>query len=132
MANKFVTFLESIGHDFKVGLTKLDPFIKDGIGIATAAEGEISTLDPALGVIFKTVVTTVSEVEQKFAAMGTQTGTGIQKLATAVTILEPVVSQAFSAAGKASDTATVSKYISSVVDFLNAIPVSDPTTAPKS
>jgi hypothetical protein len=129
MANKFVTFLEDVGHDFKVGLSKLDPIVKKAIVIAQAAEAPIAGLDPALGVIFTTVVSTVSSIEQKFAAMGQQTGTGVQKLAEAVTILSPVVTQAFTAAGKAADNVTVQNYISAVVNFLNAIPASPATPA---
>lgn len=129
MANKVVTFLEDIGHDFKVGLGKLDPFIKEAIVVATKEEDVVSNLDPALGAIFKLTVATVSSIEQKFAAMAQQTGSGVQKLAEATTILEPVIAQAFSAAGKASDVATIEKYISAVVDFLNAIPANG-TAAP--
>jgi hypothetical protein len=129
MANKFVTFLETIGHDFKIGLVKLDPWVKEGIVLATAAETEVSALDPAIGVIFKTVVATVSSIEQKFTAMGQQTGTGVQKLAEATTILQPIIQQAFAAAGKPSDGATVSNYINAVVGFLNSIPAST-TPAP--
>jgi hypothetical protein len=129
MANKVVTFLEDVGHDFKVGLGKLDPFIKEAVVLGTDAEAEVSALDPGLGAILKVTVATVSSIEQKFAAMAQQTGTGVQKLAEATTILEPVIGQAFSAAGKASDVATIEKYISAVVDFLNAIPANG-TAAP--
>lgn len=118
----FISFLTQIGKDFEKGLAELDPWIKQGIAVAQAAELPVSAIDPAIGVIFQTVVATVSSIEQKFAAMGKQGGTGTQKLAEAVTILQPVVSQAFAAAGKASDVATVSNYISKTVDFLNAIP----------
>jgi hypothetical protein len=124
MANRFVTFLENLGSDFKRGLAALDPFVKKAIAIAQAAEPEIAALDPAIGVIFTTVVTTVSTIEQKFAAMGQQTGTGVQKLAEATSILAPVVTQAFTAAGKVADLPTVQNYISAVVNFLNAIPAS--------
>lgn len=124
MSNKFVTFLDTVGHDFKVGLQKLDPWVREGIVLATAAETEVSALDPAIGVIFRTVVATVSSIEQKFAAMGQQAGTGVKKLAEATTILQPVVAQAFAAAGKVADLATVQNYISAVVGFLNAIPAS--------
>lgn len=129
MTNKFVSFLEDIGRDFKNGLKKIAPL---ATAIAQAAVPEIEALDPALGAVFSTVVATVSTVEQKFAAMGQQNGTGTQKLAQAITILEPVVSQSFAAAGKASDTTTVTNYINAVVAFLNAIPASGtaPATAP--
>src|ERR1700683_1863550 len=110
MTNKFISFLDDIGADFKNGLAKLLPVVAEGVKIATLAEPEVTALDPAVGVLFQTVVGTVSTIEQKFAAMGQQTGTGTQKLATAVTILQPIVSQAFAAAGKPSDATTVSNY----------------------
>lgn len=125
MSNTFITFLEDVGHDFKVGLQKLDPILKKGIQIAIAEEDTISAIDPAIGAIFRTTVGVVASIEQKFAAMGQQTGTGVKKLAESFTILEPVIAQAFAAAGKASDGATVSNYISKVADFLNAIPASN-------
>jgi len=129
MTNKFVSFLEEVGKDFKNGLAKIAPFIEKGLQIAAVAEPEIAVLDPALGPIFSTVVAEVSNIEQKFAAMGKQTGSGAEKLATAVTILQPVVAQAFNAAGKPSDGATVGNYISAVVNFLNAIPAGGTATA---
>jgi hypothetical protein len=122
MANKFVSFLETLGHDFKIGLQILGPIVKQGLLIATAAEPLVAELDPGLGSILSTTVATVCSIEQKFAAMGQQSGTGMQKLSEATTILQPVISQAFAAAGKASDAATVGNYISAVVGFLNAIP----------
>lgn len=128
MANRFVTFLEDIGHDFKVGLQKLDPIVKEGVVLGTAATPYVTALDPAIGAILQTTIATVSDIEQKFAAMGNQTGSGPQKLAQAVTILQPVISQAFSAAGKASDGETVTNYVNAVVGFLNAIPANGTAT----
>lgn len=129
MANKFVTFLEKVGTDFKNGLAKLDPFVKQAIILAQAAAPEIAALDPALGAVFATTVATVSSVEQKFAALGQQTGSGVQKLAEATNILAPVIAQSFQAAGKAADLPTIQNYISAVVNFLNAIPASAPVAA---
>lgn len=129
MANKVVTFLESIGKDVANGFKKIDPFIKQGIALAQDAAPEIAALDPAFGALFASTVAVAASIEQKFAAMGQQSGTGAQKLAEATTILQPVISQAFAAAGKPSDVATVQKYISAVVGFLNAIPASAPAPA---
>jgi hypothetical protein len=129
MTNKFVTFLEDIGADFKNGFAKLAPFIVKGVAIAEAAAPEITALNPLVGSVFSTVVATVSEVEQKFAALGQQTGTGVQKLAEATTILAPVLGQALTAAGKAADLPTVQSYINAVVAFLNAIPAATAATA---
>ncbi|MGA3295295.1 MAG: hypothetical protein ABSE45_15105 [Candidatus Acidiferrales bacterium] len=127
MSNKFVSFLETVGKDFKNGLKKIEPVITS---LAQAAELEVDALDPALGGVFTTAVAEVVSIEQKFAAMGQQSGTGAQKLATATTILAPVISQAFAAAGKASDATTVQNYIQAVVNFLNAIPASSSASAP--
>ena len=76
MSNKFVTFLEDIGADFKNGLAKLLPIVSKVVAVAEVAVPEVAALDPAVGAIFQTVVGTVSTVEQKFAAMGQQSGTG--------------------------------------------------------
>jgi ethanolamine transporter EutH len=130
MTNRFETFLENIGKDFEHGLQKLQPVAEEVLGLAAKAAPFVSMLDPAIGPLFTTVVATVSGIEQKFAAMGKQTGSGTQKLTEATTILQPVIAQAFAAAGKPSDAATVQKYISAVVGFLNAIPASTTTEAP--
>ena len=129
MTNKFIGFLETIGTDFEKGVEKLEPAIAEGAGIASAAEAPLTALDPALGTIFTATVNEIVTVEQKFAAAGQQSGTGSQKLASVVTTIGPVISQAFEAAGKASDEATVAKYVSALVDFLNAIPASNPPAA---
>lgn len=116
MSNRFLTFLEKIGHDFKVGLDTILPFAQ------AASVTIVPALDPAIGPLFATTVGVVSQTEQKFAAMGQQSGTGVQKLAEATSILQPVVAQAFAAAGKPSDNTTVQNYINAVVAFLNAVP----------
>lgn len=135
MTNKAVTFLEDVGKDFKNGLTKLLPIVAKGVQIAQVAEPFVTALNPLIGSIFQTTVGTVASIEQQFTALGQQTGTGVQKLATATTILAPVLSQALSAAGYASDLPTIQNYITAVVGFLNAIPAATATpaavTAPK-
>ena len=130
MTNRVLSFLEHVGQDFKNGLVKIQPFIDKGVALAEEAEPFVAAIDPAIGPLFTTVVAEVASIEQKFTQLGKATGTGPQKLAEATSILEPVIAQAFGAAGKAADTATVQKYISAVVDFLNAIPASSPAATP--
>src|SRR5208282_3031646 len=103
MTAKFITFLEAIGKDIEHGLAMIQPAVEKVLGLAQSAEVYVTALDPAIGPLFTTVVGTVSGIEQKFAAMGKQTGTGVQKLQEATTILQPVIAQAFAAAGKHSD-----------------------------
>lgn len=123
-----LTWLQEIGADFKNGLAKLLPIVAKGVAIAQAIEPEVSLVNPLVGSVFQTVVATISEVEQKFAALNQQNGTGTAKLAEAVTILTPVLSQALTAAGKAADLPTIQKYISAAVGVMNAIPAA--TAAP--
>jgi len=122
MSNKFLSFLSAIGKDFKKGLDKVLPFAE------TAAVTVIPALFPAIGPIFNTVVGVVVQTEQKFAAMGQQSGTGTQKLAEATSILGPLLSQLLAADGKTADSATVMQYINAVVAFLNAVPASSTTS----
>jgi hypothetical protein len=130
MTSKLVTFLDEIGQDFKNGLKKLYPLIKEGTALAAAAGPEIAQIDPLFGTVFQTAVAAVSEVEQKFAALGQQSGTGLSKLADATGILEPLVSEALTLVGKVADEAAVQKYINLVVAFLNGIPASAPAPDP--
>ena len=115
MTNKIETFLSAVGKLFKEGLSKIVP-------IAQAAVPIIASLDPGAGAILSTTIGVVAEVEQKFAAMGKQSGTGPQKLADAVSILTPLLTTGLSEAGQAATAAKIEKYISDAVALLNDIP----------
>jgi hypothetical protein len=107
----FKSFLQKIGEDFDKAL----PWLVKGASLATI-------FDPALGTVFTTTLNIVASVEQKWAALGKQSGTGAQKLADALQIGEPVIAQGLKLAGKASDTAAVTNYINSVVTVANTAP----------
>lgn len=126
MSNKLISFLDAIGQDFEHGLQKLLPFIEKGVAIAQVAEPYIDSINPLFGSVFQTVVTTVSEVEQKFAALGKQSATGIAKLAEATTILTPLLTEHLST----NNAAAIQKYISAVVGVLNSIPAAVATAVP--
>jgi len=122
--NKVITFLETVGKDVEHGIEKAAPFM-------TAMATTLTPLLPGgAGPIVATVIGTVIQVEQKFAAIGKQSGTGPAKLADALTVLGPVVSQSFAAAKLPSDGTTVANFISRIVDFLNAIPVGTSPAVP--
>ena len=115
MANKFVSFLEAVGKDFKKGLSAVLPF-------AEAAAPVISALDPAAGAILSTTLGVVLQTEQKFAAMGQQTGSGPQKLAEVTAILTPLLTTSLSEAGQPATAAQITKYVNDAVAILNDIP----------
>ena len=124
MANKFLSFLEAVGADFKKGWDAAFPYIEKATVIAQAAEAPITALDPVVGTLFTTVVNECLSVEQKFAALGQQNGSGPQKLQTVTQILAPVITQIFTATGRPADATTINNYVNAVVAFLNAIPAS--------
>lgn len=116
MANKFVSFLETVGRDFKKGLDFILPWA------AGAGEVAVSLFAPSLGSLFNQTVNAVVTAEQAAAAIGKQTGSGAQKLASVVQLMGPLIATALADAGKASDTASVQAYINAVVTILNAAP----------
>jgi hypothetical protein len=111
----FKSVLQKIGEDFLKAL----PWVEKGASIVTL-------FDPALGTLFNTTVNIVATVEQKWAALGKQSGSGVQKLADAIQIGEPVIAQGLKLAGKDSSTAAVTNYINGVVTVLNAVPATTP------
>jgi hypothetical protein len=107
----FKSFLTKVGEDF----TKALPWLEKGASL-------VAVFDPALGPLFTTTVNIVGTVEQKYAALGKQSGSGVAKLADALQIGEPVIAQGLKLAEKSSTTADVTNYINSVVAVLNAAP----------
>lgn len=115
--NKFVSFLEHVGHDFKKGL---DPALKVA---ATAGEVAVQIFAPALGPLFNQTVAAVISAEQNAAAIGQQQGSGTQKLAAVVQLMGGLIKQVLADAGKDNSNMAVERYISAVVTILNAVPV---------
>lgn len=117
----FKSFLQKVGEDFK----KLfeSPVTQT---IEKLAAGVGTVMFPALGPLFNSTVNAVILAEQKAAALGKQNGSGPQKLADVLQIMEPVISQALQDAGKQHDTEAVKTYINGVVSILNTLPSSQP------
>jgi hypothetical protein len=126
MANKFVGILEAIGKGFEKGLAwavkyavpveKIVALIFPPAAAAATEVADATTL----------IQNAVLLVEQKYAASGAQTGTGAQKLAEVLTLVESAVTSLLKSAGIAASTAYVSNLVSAVVAILN---VQDGTTA---
>jgi hypothetical protein len=114
--NKFISFLDKVGHDFKVGLDKVLPIA------ATAGEAAMSIFVPGGSALFNQTVAAVITAEQSAAAIGQQSGTGPQKLAAVMQLMGPLIKQALADVGKPNDDASAQRYISSVVTILSAIP----------
>lgn len=119
----FRSVLQKIGADAKsvfswVGSAK-------GQAIIGAGEAVIEGVDPALTGLFSLANTYISEAvktEALAAAAGTQTGSGVQKLAAVTSAVTPQVLAYAKAAGLPTPTADqISAAANSIVSFLNAL-----------
>lgn len=115
----FTGILESIGKGFARGL-------QWAVTYAILAEKLVALLFPAaapavtgLADATSLVQSAVLIVEQKFAAAGTQSGTGPQKLAEVMQLIEPIVAKLLTSAGIAASTAYIESLVSAVVAILN-------------
>jgi hypothetical protein len=122
MTNKFISFLEAVGHDFKKGLDYILPYAE------TAGEAAVTIFAPALGPLFNQTVSAVVTAEQSAAAIKAGL-TGPQKLSAVATLVGPLIQQALTDAGKTADEAAVQSYINAIVLILNTVPAS-PAPAP--
>jgi hypothetical protein len=115
----FISILESIGKGFAKGLqwaiTYAIPVEKLVALLFPAAAPAVTGLADATSLIQSTVLL----VEQKFAAAGTQSGTGAQKLAEVMQLVEPIVTRLLTAAGITTSTAYIQSLVSAVVAILN-------------
>jgi len=139
--NKFVSILEAIGKDFEKGLT-------DVVKYLPLADTVAGFLFPAAVAPLAAATSTadllqnaISTVEQKYAASGAQSGTGVQKSAEVLTLTnsaittmltDPTVQKGLSAAGITVDATYVQNMINAVVGFLNlqGVAVSPSVPAP--
>jgi hypothetical protein len=121
--NKFVSFMDHIGHDFKTGLDKVLPIAE------TAGEAAVTIFAPGAATLFKQTVAAVATAEQSAAAIGQASGTGPQKLSAVMTLMGPLIKQALADVGKPADDASAQKYVSAVVTILNAMPAPAPATS---
>lgn len=112
----FISVMDAIGHDLKKGLDFVLPWLQG------AGQVAVGIFAPGLGPLFNSTVTAVALAEQKFVALGKATGTGAQKLADVLQLMEPIIAQGLKDMGKDSSTAAVTTYINAVVAILNAAP----------
>lgn len=127
----FTGVLETIGKGFEKGL-------KWAVTYAVPVEKLVALLFPAAAPVANGVVdateliqNAVLTVEQKYAASGTQNGTGAQKLAEVMLLTEQAVTQLLTQAGIAANSSYIASLVSAVVAILNAqvMPAASGTTA---
>lgn len=115
----FTGVLDSIGKGFAKGLQwavayavpveKLAGLLFPAIAPETTALVDATTL----------IQMAVLQVEQKFAAAGTQNGTGAQKLSEVLLLAGPAVTQLLKQAGVSAEPTYIQSIVSAVVAILN-------------
>ncbi len=122
----FLSVLQAIGKDFAKGLAwavqYAVPVEKLAALLFPAAGSELAVVEDATKLIQNAVLL----VEQKYAASGVQNGTGAQKLAEVLTLVEGAVTSLLAKAGITASADYISGLISAVVSILN---VQAPTAA---
>ena len=119
MANKFLTVMQAIGKDAKIVLTEVEKYLPSAATLASllfpAQKATVAGVVNSVGLIQQAVTL----IEQKYAAMGSATGTGAQKLAEALSIVTPTVTQLLSAEGVPVNSEFIQKLTNAVVAILN-------------
>jgi len=119
MANKFLTVMQAIGKDAKIVFTEVTKYLPEAATLAkllfpAQSAGMVGVVN-AVGLIQQAVAV----IEQKYAALGAATGTGAQKLAEALAIVSPTVTQLLAAEGVPVDAGYIQKVVNAVVAILN-------------
>jgi hypothetical protein len=119
MTIKFVTIMEQIGKDALKVLTEVEKYLVPAAELAAEIfpqdQAVIAGVVNSVGLIQKAV----AMAEQKMAAANMQTGTGLQKAADVISIVEPTVTQLLTAEGLKVDTVYIQKLTDAVVGILN-------------
>ncbi|HEY5055694.1 MAG TPA: hypothetical protein VII58_06010 [Acidobacteriaceae bacterium] len=119
MSISFTSVLEAIGKGFVKGLEWAVTYaipVEKLVGTLFPAAAPVATgLADATALVQKAVLL----VEQKYAAAGMQSGTGVQKLAEVMTLVGPVVMQLLSAAGVTASASYVQSLVNAIVAILN-------------
>lgn len=134
MANIFTTIMAWIGKEEKVVYADIIKYAPPVAKIAELIFPQFAT-EIAAGTSTALDATTLIQnavlmVEQKYAASGAATGTGVQKSAEVLTLAGTAVTQLLTSAGvTAPTTAYIQSIVTAVVSILNVQQITVPTVA---
>jgi hypothetical protein len=119
VTNKFISIMEAIGRDAKLIFTEVEKYLPSAATLAKllfpAQSAAVAGVVNAVGLIQQAVAL----IEQKYAALGTATGTGAQKLAEALSVVTPTVTQLLAAEGLPVNATYIQNIVNAVVAILN-------------
>ena len=126
----FTGLLDSIGRNFAKGLSWAVTYAVPLEKLVGLLFPQVAPATTALADATMLIQTAILQVEQKFAALGTQSGTGAQKLSEVMLLVEQVVTELLQQAGITADAGYIEKLISAVVAILNVQTVPAAATSP--
>jgi hypothetical protein len=119
VTNKFISIMEAIGRDAKLIFTEVEKYLPSAMTLAKllfpAQSAVVAGVVNSVGLIQQAVAL----IEQKYAALGTATGTGAQKLAEALSVVTPTVTQLLAAEGLPVNATYIQNIVNAVVAILN-------------
>lgn len=119
MTSKFITVMEKIGQDIKAVWSDVEKYLPTVASLAGLLFPAQAATTAAVVNSLQLIQQAVATVEQKFAAMGTATGSGPQKLAQVLAMVGPTVTQLLTSEGLNYNQAQVTNIINAVVAVLN-------------
>ena len=112
----FISWLETEGKKIEKDFAIAEPYVQ-GVG-----EAAVSAFLPGAAPAINSTINTIIATEQKYAALGKQTGTGAQKLQDVLGISGPVIANFLKQAGKPNDATSVTNVVNSLVTIMNLMP----------
>ena len=120
MTNKFVSVMEAIGRDALKGLEEVAKYLPKAAALASIIFPQEAAALASVVNVTALIQNAVVMAEQKMAAGGKAAGTGLQKSADVLSVVEPTVMQLLTEAKVSNvDTAYIQKIIDAVVADLN-------------
>jgi hypothetical protein len=116
MGDRFIGWLEKTGHDIESASVRSLPYI------ATAGEATVTLFLPSAAPAINSTINTIIATEQKYTALGRQTGSGEEKLADVIGITGPAIEKLLQTAGKPNTSADVANVVNSLVTIMNLTP----------
>lgn len=119
MANEFVSIMDKIGADIKIVWDDVVKYLPTAVSLAALIFPASAVADAGAVTALDLIQQAVATVEQKFAAQGSPTGTGAQKLAQVLAIVTPSVTSLLAQFKITANQAYITQIVNAVVAILN-------------
>lgn len=116
------TFLQKLGGMFKTAGKDIAEVITKAAPVAEFVGSALSLVYPGIGAEITAATQLVINTEGQFAQIGAQNGTGAQKSAAVLSVIEPLLTAALTKTGATSAATDSQTVINDIVKLLNSDP----------